>query len=230
MRRAGLFVGAGFVGGGGISVAVVMAANGSALTAGHFGKRRSAGPAQSNQRSLPQAFGPSLRLGVPSLRYPSGGIASGLLRCTSSRCMRLRRTALRASPRMDTFAQPADGAGGSRSRAAGELTLGLLSGKGEAAYRPACFFLAGVFLWDVFVAASLLAMVICATPHILAISQSPAAVEPARLRSRTWSSPLLRCVFSADALARPSKKPRLQTKSGAFCWGDLLGDYWAAML
>ncbi len=51
---------------------------------------------KSNQKGSPQAFGPSLGLGVPSLRHPSGDIASGLLRCTSSRCVRLRRTALRA--------------------------------------------------------------------------------------------------------------------------------------
>ncbi len=35
---------------------------------------------QSNQRSSPQASGTSPRLGVPSLRCPSGGIAYGLLR------------------------------------------------------------------------------------------------------------------------------------------------------
>ena len=63
-----------------------------------------------NQKALPLAYGTSLRLSVPSLRCPSGGIAYGLLRCTSSRCMRLRRTALRAYPRMNTFARPADGA------------------------------------------------------------------------------------------------------------------------
>ena len=50
------------------------------------------------QKALPPAYGTSLRLSVPSLRCPSGGIASGLLRCTSSRCMRLRRMALRAYP------------------------------------------------------------------------------------------------------------------------------------
>ncbi|VVO32726.1 hypothetical protein PS833_05131 [Pseudomonas fluorescens] len=42
--------------------------------------------------------------------------------------VRLRRTALRATPRMNTSTQPPEGAGGSRSRAAGELTLGLMSG------------------------------------------------------------------------------------------------------
>ncbi|MGY2281650.1 hypothetical protein ACW9H0_29015, partial [Pseudomonas monsensis] len=38
------------------------------------------------------------------------------LRCTSSRCMRLRRTALRASPLMNTFARPADGVADQKQR------------------------------------------------------------------------------------------------------------------
>jgi hypothetical protein len=41
--------------------------------------------------------------------------------------VRLRRTALRATPRMNTSTQPPEGAG--RSKAAGELTLGLMSGE-----------------------------------------------------------------------------------------------------
>jgi len=41
---------------------------------------RSAGPAKSNQKVSPLTYGPSLRLGVPSLRHSSGGIASGRLR------------------------------------------------------------------------------------------------------------------------------------------------------
>ena len=67
-------------------------------------------PSKKEPKGFAPAYGTSLRLSVPSLRCPSGGIAYGLLRCTSSRCMRLRRTALRASPRMNTFARPADGA------------------------------------------------------------------------------------------------------------------------
>ena len=95
---------------GGISVASGAAAGGFALTATHFSRRRNAGPAKSKQKALPLAYGTLLRLSVPSLRCPSGGIAYGLLRCTSSRCMRLRRTALRASPLMNTYARPAEGA------------------------------------------------------------------------------------------------------------------------
>jgi hypothetical protein len=55
---------------------------------------------------------------------------------TSSRCVRLRRTALRACPQMNASTQPAEGAGRSkaRSRAAGELTLGLLSGEERSVY------------------------------------------------------------------------------------------------
>ena len=69
-------------------------------------------PAQrkGNPKGFAPAYGTSLRLSVPSLRCPSGGIAYGLLRCTSSRCMRLRRMALRAFPLMDTSARPAEGA------------------------------------------------------------------------------------------------------------------------
>jgi hypothetical protein len=48
--------------------------------------------------------------------------------------VRLRRTALRATPRMNTCAQPPEGAGGSRSKAEGELTLGLMSGEEQWVY------------------------------------------------------------------------------------------------
>ena len=64
---------------------------------------------------------------------------------TSSRRVRLRRTALRAHPRINASTQPAEGAGGSRSKAAGELTLGLWSGEERggtrnrlAGWRPDC--------------------------------------------------------------------------------------------
>ena len=49
--------------------------------------------------------------------------------------VRLRRTALRATPRMHTSTQPPEGAGGSRSKAAGELTLGLMSGEERVGVR-----------------------------------------------------------------------------------------------
>ena len=52
-----------------ISDAAVTSAGGSALTAGHFFKR------QKVTKRLPLTSGPSLRLGVPSLRHSSGGIA-----------------------------------------------------------------------------------------------------------------------------------------------------------
>ena len=52
--------------------------------------------------------------------------------------VRLRRTALRATPRMNTSIQPPEGAGGSRSSAAGELTLGLMSGEERGG--ASCFF------------------------------------------------------------------------------------------
>ena len=52
------------------------------------------------------------------------------------RWVRLRRTALRANPQMNTSTQPPEGAGRSRSKAAGELTLGLLSGEGRVCAAP----------------------------------------------------------------------------------------------
>ncbi|MBV7528434.1 hypothetical protein KW834_28915, partial [Pseudomonas sp. PDM29] len=64
---------------------------------------------------------------------------------------RLRRTALRANPRINASTQPAEGAGGSRSKAAGELTLGLMSGE-ERGCTPLCLCSS--------VGASLLAMVV----------------------------------------------------------------------
>ncbi len=109
---------------------------------------------QRKQRSSPRASGPSPRLGVPSLRHSSGGIASGRLRSTSSRCVRLRRTALRASPLMNAYVRPPEGAGGSkakakaRSRAAGELTLGLLSGwRAKQSQKPELSERGGAFWW-----------------------------------------------------------------------------------
>ena len=49
--------------------------------------------------------------------------------------VRLRRTALRATPRMNTSTQPPDGAGESKAqdqKLSGELTLGLLSGEKQS--------------------------------------------------------------------------------------------------
>ncbi|EJM79930.1 hypothetical protein PMI34_05632, partial [Pseudomonas sp. GM74] len=44
---------------------------------------------------------------------------------------------LRAHPRMNTGTRPPEGAGRSRSRAAGELTLGLMSGEKRGVRRSA---------------------------------------------------------------------------------------------
>ncbi|SDV11555.1 hypothetical protein SAMN05216558_3448 [Pseudomonas vancouverensis] len=54
--------------------------------------------AKKEPKGFAPAYGPSLRLGVPSLRDPSGGIAYGLLRCTSSRCVWLRQTVAALPP------------------------------------------------------------------------------------------------------------------------------------
>jgi hypothetical protein len=50
--------------------------------------------------------------------------------------VRLRRTALRATPRMHTSTQPPEGAGESKpdQKLSGELTLGLLSGEEQRLY------------------------------------------------------------------------------------------------
>jgi hypothetical protein len=53
-----------------------------------------------NQKALPRRSAHSLGLGVPSLRDRSGRSVSGLLRCTSFRCVRLRRK-VAALPRPD---------------------------------------------------------------------------------------------------------------------------------
>ena len=96
---------------------------------------------------------------------PPVGFAS-----TYMQCVRLRRTALRAHPRINTCAQPSEGAGGSRSRAAGELTLGLMSGE-KRGCTPLCLCFS--------VGASLLA---------IAVDQStpmPDVMPPSRASSHT---------------------------------------------
>ena len=117
-----------------ISVVAVMAAGGFALTASPF--------CQTPQKE-PKGLAPSVR----PLAKARGSFAAVSIRghCPpvgfASTCMqrvRLRRTALRATPRMNTSTQPPEGAGGSRSRAAGELTLGLMSGE-ERVGAPPCF-------------------------------------------------------------------------------------------
>jgi hypothetical protein len=89
---------------------------------------------QRNQRSRPsvrplaearRSFVPvsiwGHRLRSASLRPPLD-----VFDCVERRCA--------PTPQMNTSTQPAEGAGGSRSRAAGELTLGLLSGEKRKAY------------------------------------------------------------------------------------------------
>ncbi|VVN77432.1 hypothetical protein PS726_00813 [Pseudomonas fluorescens] len=92
------------------------------------------------ERPAPRQGSGFLRSGI----HP-GALPSGRLRATYMQWVRLRRTALRAHPRMNTSTQPAEGAGGSRSRAAGELTLGLLSGEERRGGACCCVF---AFLWE----------------------------------------------------------------------------------
>ncbi|VVN33508.1 hypothetical protein PS619_04956 [Pseudomonas fluorescens] len=89
-----------------------------------FSKRR-----KGNPKGFALTFGPSLELGVPSFRDRSGGIAYGLLRCTSSRCVRLRRTVAALPPPDQSLHSACRRASRSRSKAAAELTLILLSGE-----------------------------------------------------------------------------------------------------
>ena len=55
-------------------------------------------PKKVSKKRLPQRSAHSLGLGVPSFRDPSGRIVSGLLRCTSSRCVWLRQTVAALPP------------------------------------------------------------------------------------------------------------------------------------
>ena len=127
-----------------ISVPAVTATYGFAFTASPFFKRRNAGPDKSTQKGLPQRPAPSLgsgylRSGIHPWVIASGWLRWHLLSMTAAAPHRAPR-----SPRMNTSAQPSEGAGESRSqarsKAAGELTLGLLSGHGERGGLPACLF------------------------------------------------------------------------------------------
>ncbi len=62
------------------------------------------------QKALPRRTARSLGLGVPSLRDRSGRSGSGWLRCTYTRCVRLRRTVAALPPRIDPVTKPAEGA------------------------------------------------------------------------------------------------------------------------
>ena len=111
-----------------ISIPGVTATYGFALTASPFW--------QTPQKE-PKGLAPSVRplararrsFAPVSIRghCPPVGFAS-----TYMQRVRLRRTALRATPRMNTSTQPTEGAG--ESKAAGELTLGLLSGEERRVY------------------------------------------------------------------------------------------------
>ena len=105
-------------------------------------------PKKSKQKNArPERPAPRLGSGFLRSGIHPGALPSGWLRCTSLQCVRLRRTALRAIPRMNTSAQPTEGAGGSRSRAAGELTLGLWLGE-KRGCTPPCLCSAFALLWE----------------------------------------------------------------------------------
>ncbi len=112
-------------------------------------------PKKVSKKRSPLTYGPSLRLGVPSLRHSSGGIASGLLRDDLlSMCAASPHGAARPPP--DKRLHSACRGGGWIKRA-------------EAAYRPAC--LSG---WSTFqtVGAGLLAIAPCQSPIHYQMPQS----------------------------------------------------------
>jgi hypothetical protein len=126
-----------------ISVAAVMAAGGFALTARHFFQTPECRPS----KKYPKRLAPSVRPLAGARRSFAAVFIRGHCPpvCFATTCMqrvRLRRTALRATPRMHTSTQPPEGAGRSRSRAAGELTLGLMSGEEQVGVRRLAF------LWE----------------------------------------------------------------------------------
>ncbi|VVO77308.1 hypothetical protein PS870_01609 [Pseudomonas fluorescens] len=112
-----------------ISIPVVTAAGGFALTASPF--------CQTPQKE-PKSLAPSVRPLAKARRSFApvsirGHCPPVCFATTYMQRVRLRRTALRATPRMNTSTQPPEGAGGSRSKA-GELTLGLMSGEERSVY------------------------------------------------------------------------------------------------
>jgi hypothetical protein len=113
-----------------ISIAAVTAAYGFALTASPFFKRQ-----KGTKRLAPYVRPLAKARGSFVPAFIRGHCPPVCFATTYMQRVRLRRTALRATPRMNTSTQPADGAGG--SKAAGELTLGLLSGERQGVHR--CF-------------------------------------------------------------------------------------------
>ena len=88
-----------FFGIGDISVVAGAASGGFALTASHLFQTPECRPSKKvTQKALPRRTAHSLGLGVPSLRNRSGRSGSGWLRCTYTRCVRLRRTVAALPP------------------------------------------------------------------------------------------------------------------------------------
>jgi hypothetical protein len=76
------------------------------------------------ERTAPRQGSGFLRSGIHPGASPPAGFARpplDVFGCAERRCA--------PTPRMNASTQPAEGAGGSRSKAAGELTLGLMSGE-----------------------------------------------------------------------------------------------------
>ncbi|MGF6151652.1 hypothetical protein QFZ84_002636 [Pseudomonas fluorescens] len=75
-------------------------------------------PKKSKQKNArPKRTAPRLGSAFPHSGVHQGASPTVCCATTSSRCVRLRRTALRAHPLMNTSTRPPEGAGGSRSKA-----------------------------------------------------------------------------------------------------------------
>ncbi|SDS65976.1 hypothetical protein SAMN05216579_1302 [Pseudomonas granadensis] len=98
------------MGGVGISLAAGVAAGGFALTATHFSRRRSAGPAKSKQKALPRRSAP--RWGSGFLRYgiDPGAAATVCFAAPPSAVYDFVVRSLRSHARINPFTQPAEGA------------------------------------------------------------------------------------------------------------------------
>ncbi len=145
-----------------ISVSAGVAADGFALTATHFFYKRL-------KKVSKKTLAPTCGL----LAGARGSFAAGLIRgasppvCCAAPPLDVfgfAKRSLRSHPRINPSTQPSDVARGSRSRAAAELTLILLSGEEQRRCAFCYCFLVG---------ASLLAKAACQPTHFLQVACNP---------------------------------------------------------
>jgi hypothetical protein len=188
-----------------ISVAAVTAADGFALTARHFFQTP-----KSKQKGSPRASGPSLGSAFLRCGIHPGTLPSGLLRDDlHAACSTASNGAARHSP--DAHLHSASRRGGwIKIKAAGELTLGLMSGE----QREQRLFSVGASLLAMNVRAtrafrqpaSSLTTIVGALPGadlLLQAPTSPCSHEPRAKRARTSNFPAL-----APSLSNQVPAPR----------------------